>query len=72
MLSDYGVNVIMVDKKGRLFANFSQIGRSPGQRSLGRPGFTGPRFLGSQSLLNCALNRRGPKEVVVARLGKYY
>src|SRR5207244_10727292 len=28
MLSDYGVNVIMVDKKGRLYANFSQIGRS--------------------------------------------
>ncbi|TLY07483.1 MAG: hypothetical protein E6K85_09685 [Thaumarchaeota archaeon] len=28
MLSDYAVNVIMVDKKGRLCANFSQIGRS--------------------------------------------
>ena len=28
MLSDFDVNVIMVDKKGRLFANFSQIGRS--------------------------------------------
>src|SRR5437867_3790381 len=28
MLSDYGVNVIMVDKKGRLFANYNQIGGS--------------------------------------------
>src|SRR5438093_5529113 len=28
MLSDYDVNVIMVDKKGRLFANYNQIGRS--------------------------------------------
>ena len=25
MLSDYAVNVIMVDKKGRLYANFSQV-----------------------------------------------
>src|SRR5439155_2674029 len=28
MLSDHGVNVIMVDKKGRLFANYNQIGGS--------------------------------------------
>src|SRR5438093_12919293 len=28
MLSDYAENVIMIDKKGRLCANFSQIGRS--------------------------------------------
>lgn len=26
LLSDYNVNVIMVDKKGKLFANFSQVG----------------------------------------------